>query len=280
MQAFVTILICISKYTMASLDDYLTHYWPITNGQLTDTIANANMYQGSAQAVQFAVDRFGVANEALDLNVGYTQVPPGVYLNAAVFSIAMWLNLKTVSANYLSILEVGAPSLGDYLVLAFNNGGALHLEIYENNIQVVLADSTLALAHDKWQLVLITYDGARIIVYINDKSPNIYYTFIGFSTSSINFTSNFIGHSNKIANAYGKFYLDDLRFYNTSLTAEQISSLLDPSIYSIQFYFIFKMRIIYRKLFFLKQLSHMLYQAHTLNLTPLLFLFVSLAIKI
>ena len=190
------------------------------------------MYQGSAQAVQFAVDRFGVANEALDLNVGYTQVPPGVYLNAAVFSITMWLNLKTVSANYLSILEVAAPSLGDYLVLAFNYGGTMHLEIYENNIQVALADSTLALAHDKWQLVSITYDGASIIVYINDKSANTV-TFIGFSTSSINFTSNFIGHSNKIANAYGKFYLDDLRFYNTSLTAEQISSLLDPSIYSI-----------------------------------------------
>ena len=51
-------------------DQYLTHYWPICDGQMLDQIGMANMIQGNLTS--FTLDRFGNANSALALNGGYT----------------------------------------------------------------------------------------------------------------------------------------------------------------------------------------------------------------
>ena len=62
----------------ASLDDYLTHYWPISNGQMNDLIGSAHMIQRS-KATLFANDRFGNVNSSINLNGGWTQLPQGIY---------------------------------------------------------------------------------------------------------------------------------------------------------------------------------------------------------
>ena len=75
--------------TVLSTDQYLTHYWPITNGTMLDTIGNSNMIQGDLTS--FTLDRFGCPNAALALNGGWTQVPSGIYFNTPEFSISVWV---------------------------------------------------------------------------------------------------------------------------------------------------------------------------------------------
>jgi hypothetical protein len=69
----------------SSIDAYLTHYWPFTNGRMNDIIGNAHMTQGAFTI--FVSDRFGNSNSALNLNGGWTQVPSGIYFDAPQFTI-------------------------------------------------------------------------------------------------------------------------------------------------------------------------------------------------
>jgi hypothetical protein len=54
------------------LDDYLTHYWPITNGTMNDAIGAGDMAQGGL--TNFTADRFGCESSALALNGGWTAI--------------------------------------------------------------------------------------------------------------------------------------------------------------------------------------------------------------
>ena len=77
----------------ASLDDNLTHYWPITYCNMNDLIGNAHMSQGANTT--FVSDRFGNENSALNLNGGWTQVPPGIYFNSPQITITAWVYPQT-----------------------------------------------------------------------------------------------------------------------------------------------------------------------------------------
>jgi hypothetical protein len=67
-------------------DQYLTHYWPISNGAMLDQIGKSHMTQGSSTFFTFfTTDRFGNANSALALNGGWTQVPAGVLLQYTIY---------------------------------------------------------------------------------------------------------------------------------------------------------------------------------------------------
>ena len=68
---------------------FLTHYWPICKDQMLDVIGSAHMTQGNFTS--FTTDRFGYANSALALNGGWTQVPPGIYLDTPEFTISVWI---------------------------------------------------------------------------------------------------------------------------------------------------------------------------------------------
>ena len=48
-------------------DQYLTHYWPICNNQMSDHIGSAHMTLGSG--VSYTMDRFGTQYEALSLSL-------------------------------------------------------------------------------------------------------------------------------------------------------------------------------------------------------------------
>lgn len=71
----------------------LAYYWPIFNNKTDDLISGANMF-GCSNA-QFTQDRFGKENSALSLNLGYCQLPPGVYINGS-FTITAWVKVKSL----------------------------------------------------------------------------------------------------------------------------------------------------------------------------------------
>jgi hypothetical protein len=47
----------LSIYQALPYQEYMTHYWPIENGQMNDKIGSAHMIQGSLTS--FTADRFG-----------------------------------------------------------------------------------------------------------------------------------------------------------------------------------------------------------------------------
>ena len=84
--------------------------------------------------------------------------------------------------------------------------------------------SLIALINSQWQFLALTYDGAYLNFYINNvlaiSSAYIY------TPPTLVRTNNYFGKSNWPSDGFSSSYLDDVRFYNISLTQSQISDIL------------------------------------------------------
>jgi hypothetical protein len=213
------------KLGSENLFDSLTHYWPIANGQMNDVIGGADMQQGSGSAsILFVNDRFGNANAALGLNGGYTQVPMGIYFNYPKFTISVWLYPQTVG-SYARIIDFGNGKSENIIFTQaseadmqpefhFCHGGTWY-SIY----------SSVSLTTSQWQFMVATYDGSTLNIFINGILVGS--STFSFSLPTVTRVNNYIGKSAWAPpNGYSFSYLDDLRFYNISLSQSQIIDLM------------------------------------------------------
>ena len=214
----------ISRILLASIatDQYLTHYWSISNRTMLDSVGNADMQQGSATT--FTSDRFGCPNSSLNLNGGYTFVPAGVYFNAPQFTISVWIYPLSVGA-WARIIDFGNGAPLDNIVLSQDSGSNLlsAFHIYSGSSYKGNIVSSTSLTLSQWQFLTATFNGSTSTFYINGVSkgsvPAVYIL------PTITRTNNYIGKSNW-NDGYSSSYLDDLRFYNKSLTQTEIIQLM------------------------------------------------------
>ena len=78
---------------------------------------------------------------------------------------------------------------------------------------------------DQWQFLVATFDGFNSRVYLNGqltRSLNNTYTMKTLTRSNC-----FIGKSNWGGYGFSSSFLDDLRFYNKSLTQTEIQQLMN-----------------------------------------------------
>ena len=211
----------------ANPDTYLTNYWPICVGTMNDVIGAANMQQGSG-TTSFVADRFGNPNSALALNGGWTSVPPGIYFNSVQFTITVWVYPLSVGSS-ARVIDFGNGAAGDNILLSLDAGGNLipYFGIYVGGNMLSQPASTQALALNQWQFLAASFDGSMLKIYINGAittSATVSYT----SLTALTRANNFIGKSNW-ANGYSSSYLDDLRFYRTSLSQTQLLNLMSKN---------------------------------------------------
>ena len=210
--------------TAFSTDIYLAHYWPITNGDMNDTIGNAHMTQGSNTA--FTTDRFGEANSALSLNGGYTNLPSQIYFDTAQFSVSVWIYYLN-SGFWARVVDVGDGCHINQIDLAQQASltNLPYLELYNETRLIFGLQSKIVLQNHTWQFLAATFDGSYTNLYING-------TLTGtssnkkFTPRSLKRKHNYIGKSNCNGNDNSYSHLDDLRFFNTSLSEEQIIELM------------------------------------------------------
>ena len=175
---------------------YLTHYWPISCGEMKDVIGTANMAQGNA--TYFTVNRFGNPNSSLALNGGWTQVPPGIYFDTPEFTISVWVYPQQVGYNS-KIIDF-SNSLGttplDNIILrldsGINNMPALNLVIGTQN-SIGECISNKALLNATWQFLAATFNERMESLYINGAlvcNKSINYTLPKLTRSN-----NYIGKS-------------------------------------------------------------------------------------
>jgi len=209
-----------------STDQYLTHYWPITNGKMNDVIGSSDMIQGSL--TNFTFDRFYNLNSALALNGGWTRVPSGIYFDTPEFTISVWIYPQQVGYGS-RILDFGNGPSADNIVLAISLKDSLkdYFQIFSGTAQIFLEQSPQNLTLNKWQFLTFTFNGTNAYIYLNGtlttKSNQ------NFTLSILNRTNCLIGKSNWATDKYSSSYLDDLRFYNKSLTQTEILELMNQS---------------------------------------------------
>ena len=204
---------------------------------MLDVISSSHMTQGSS--TNFAMDRFGNLNSALALNGGWTQVPSGVYFDSPEFTISVWVYPQSVGkcARILDFSNSNANVFTNNIYIRLDNQCyqaqyqyAPELAIYSissSSQPQVNCISSQMLSLSQWQFLAATYDGNTMNLYINGVE-------MCSQTKSFNLMSmarsfNYIGKSFDSYDGYSQSILDDLRFYNKSLTQTQILGLMNQN---------------------------------------------------
>jgi hypothetical protein len=208
-----------------STDQYLTHHWPICIGTMKDAIGTADMIQGNSTS--FVADRFGNENSSLALNGGWTQVPPGIYFDSQEFTIAVWVYPQQIEP-YSRIIDFENGQSADNIALSFSSGNSLQplIVIYSVSNYIFQTKSTKQITPNQWQFLTATNNGTNARIYLNgtlvaESNTQNYTRPFNLSRSNC-----YIGKSNWAHDGYSHSYLDDLRFYNKSLTQEEINELM------------------------------------------------------
>jgi hypothetical protein len=213
------------------LDQYLIHYWPLTNGQLNDVVGNEDMFQGNL--TNFVPDRFGCANSALNLNgEGWIQVPSGIYFNPPEFTITVWIypqqNIR--NGSWASIIDFGNGPGQDEIILGLSffkdNNQTFLGQIFNGSNQLVILLSPQHFSISRWQFLATSYNGTHTLVYINGQ---LVLDSLDSLIQSVTRTNCFIGKSNWAGHGLSSSYLDELRFYNKSLTEIEILQLMNQN---------------------------------------------------
>jgi hypothetical protein len=194
---------------------------------MKDFIGLADMTQ-QRNLTSFAQDRFGNDNSALALNGGWNQVPSGVYFDSIEFTISVWIYPMNVG-SYSRIIDFGNGSSADNIIftISYSNSSQPFFELFSGSNKVFQMTSSKPITLNQWQFLTSTINGTNARIYLN-----------GTLVAELNFqsyirpfniwrSSCYIGKSNWASHGYSHSFLDDLRFYNKSLTHEEIIELMN-----------------------------------------------------
>ena len=224
----LVLIFCLIKMSkMQSISNqYLTHYWPLSSDNMLDQIGTADM---NMVPISFTLDRFGNPNSSLALNGDWTYVPPGFYFDSLEFSISVWVYPQQVG-SWSRIIDFGNGPAADNILLGLSEGSSLQpvFQIFSGSNSLFLAKSSVTLALNQWQILVATFNGNNARIYINGTLTSD--TFRSYNLTKIQRTNCFIGKSNWIADQYSWSYIDDLRFYNKSLTQTEIIDLINQKL--------------------------------------------------
>jgi hypothetical protein len=221
----IILLIFLIKMVLSPPNDaYLTHSWSFDNSQMRDQVGSADMSQGNLTS--FASDRFGNVNSALVLNGGWTKVPTGIYFNTLEFSITVWVLPQQVNA-WSRVIDFGNGQTNN-VYLSLDHGFNQKPFFVANLGQWEHIGSSQALILNQWQHLAATFKGSTMNIYINGTltaSKN----FSTLMPQSLSRSNCYVGRSNWVADGFSSSILDDLRFYNKSLSQNDIVELMNMS---------------------------------------------------
>ncbi len=197
---------------------------------MSDLIGVAHMSEGSLTS--FTWDRFGNVNSALALSGGYTQVPSGYYFNSPQFSVAAWVYPSQVGL-WARIFDFGISANNHtnsiQLSLTSHPTNCPQFIIFDQSSNIIgFGQSKASLEQNKWNFITVTYNGSQLSFFINGTLVDS--TQVNSNDiPKVPRTSNFFGKSNWPTDGVSSSYLDEIRFYNISLTQPQIIDLMNEN---------------------------------------------------
>ncbi len=187
---------------------------------MLDVIAEAHMVQEGA-FTSFTSDRFGSANSALALNGSWTKVPSGIYFDTPEFTISAWILPQTTSFRS-RLLDFGNGPDADNIVfgISYDYSPQPIFGLYNGTSLKMFASSPQNLTLGVWQFLAATFDGTTMAIYVNGQT--VASINMPYSLTPLLRNSCYIGKDNWGANGFTNSYIDDLRFYNKSLTQTEL----------------------------------------------------------
>jgi len=152
-------------------------------------------------------------------------VPDGFYFDTSEFIISVWVSPQQVG-NWARVIDFSKSN--DNVILSLDSGSN-HLPAFciffglYNEKRLI---SNKALIENKWQHLAATFNGTTMSIYIDRILTGI--KSFAYQMPKIIRTKNYIGKSwNSLSDGSSWSYLDDLKFYNKSLSNKEIISLVN-----------------------------------------------------
>jgi len=169
---------------------------------------------------------FGSASRSFDGVNDYVDLG-NIFSGDTVFSVSSWIKKETTDASFgkgvISKFDSGSGGGGISWVL-FTGETDVRFLIRQTNNTNIICTSTTDASVGEWFHLAATVDGSEIKIYINGNLENTT-AFDGTITTST--ASVVIGAYNALTNA--NFFQDgkiaDVRYYDTDLTASQVSDI-------------------------------------------------------
>ena len=174
------------------------------------------MYGGSSYS--FTYDRFCNSYSAIYFNVGFLQVPSGVYFSGD-FTITAWIYLLAYQ-SYSRIIDFGNGGSSDNVVFSMlSNSAKLYAHIYNAASATSFMSTPSLIQLNTWYHVAFVFKGTVGYIFFNG---NLATSGTQYVPKNVSRSSNYIGKSNWINDLNAKATYDDLRIYEGALSATQI----------------------------------------------------------
>lgn len=165
-------------------------------------------------------------NSALVLksSSGYLGAPTSHrYFSSLAFSVTVWINPQALTSfEYATIIDFGNGFGADNVKLLLDSNNKPTFLIYTGASLMLKLISSQELALNQWQFLACTFDSVT-------QSAHIYVNSIQTAGSSSNVVLSCLPLINRTINLVGRGmngFLDDLRFYNTSLNHSQVNEIM------------------------------------------------------
>jgi hypothetical protein len=187
---------------------------------------SAGLNNGTLQNVTFVPGRFGGQAFNFDGQTSAVVVPSSTTLDVATgFGISLWIKVPSWPSGARFIVNKWVYSVEDKDI-SLNENGQIGFFLYATSSGALESNATLTL--NTWHHVAATYDGTTARLYIDgvldasapatgDVADNI---------GSLTFAHNAVrGAQEAVNNGYLTGAVDEIRWYNRTLSASEIGAL-------------------------------------------------------
>jgi hypothetical protein len=196
----------------------LVGWWPF-NGNANDESGNGN--NGTVNGAILTTDRFGNANNAYSFsNSNYIVVPENNIFETNSHTISFWINPNSYPQLRYDILgKDGCSSQDRQYVVQYESNGVIRNAIFTN--QEFTFNSTSSVQTNNWTNITISWDGIKSKTFINGICNDSLST----NGTLANGTMNLYFGGNPCFNQIFNGKIDDIAFYNRTLTQQEITNL-------------------------------------------------------
>jgi hypothetical protein len=208
--------------------DGLIAYYPF-NGNANDE--SGNNHNGTVYGATLTDDRNGSANSAYYFDGVNNYIDLGDWENGGAMTFAFWARWDAFN-NYSRIVDLGNGSSSNNIIVAnYQTNNGLFFSAYNGASETRMWISTISL--NQWDFYTATVDESGIMT-IYKNGQQIAQKTDGFKPNYILRTAQFIGKSNFSADGYFNGAMDDIRIYNTALSATEILNLYDTQTLAVE----------------------------------------------
>jgi len=169
----------------------------------------------------YTYDRKGIANAALKFDGNYYVTIANVPVQQKM-SLSVWVKRLTFPDAYSAPSIVRHNSTGIALMQDENGFWARVHSYASSSLTTSLYTGSSFPADQQWHHVVITYSAEEMTMYVDNQK-------IGPTTNTFTvvdeFTKYLLGYSHGVAGKYWEGTIDDLRFYNRTLSASDVQKL-------------------------------------------------------